>query len=263
MAKYPGDLESSYSETFSKLIENINRQYIAEVRKALKSEGVERAAVQNALRYNASSNYQRMLKRLKEIREKLFNKTLFKRTLESMNNVMGRMSSRIENNIKKQFKKKKFPVPSLDLQADSAVLQTAVQDNVSLITRITEEQSRKLEQAVLKSMTGGSSPDTIIKEVESMSDKGRNYAEFVARDQIAKTHGALNKEAQTMAGFPGYIWTITNDGRVREDHREQAGKYFTWDNPPLLDNGNLHPGEDFQCRCIAVPSFGPEDEEGI
>lgn len=257
MAKFPGDLESSYSGVFAKLIESINKQYIIELRKALKEEKIEEAKSRESLKVNQSS-YQKLLARLKKIREKLFSKNLFKQTLESMNNVMDRLAGGIEKNIKGEFKKAKFPIPQLSLKADSAELNTAISRNVALISKITEDQSKELEKAVLRSVQGGSDTAGIIKEVERISDEGRNYAEFVARDQIAKAHGAINKDMQTKSGFPGYIWRITNDARVRDDHKEQAGKYFLWTEPPLLDNGNLHPGEDFQCRCIAEPAFFPE-----
>jgi SPP1 gp7 family putative phage head morphogenesis protein len=218
-AKFPGDLESSYAEIFSDLIESINRDYQKELR---------------------------------------IDKNLFKQTLKSMNNILDRLAGRIDRDIKKQLKKKKQPIPKIAFQADNQALKSGVKDNVDLITAITDAQANELEKAVIKSVKGGSSPETIIKEVEKISDNGRNYAEFVARDQLGKIHGQMNEDMQTRAGFPGYIWRITNDTRVREDHRAQKGKFFLWGHPPLLENGNLNPGEDFQCRCLAEPAFGPE-----
>jgi hypothetical protein len=46
-----------------------------------------------------------------------------------------------------------------------------------------------------------------------------------------------------------YIWRTRGDPQVRRSHMENNGKVFPWDNPP--ETG--HPGEDYNCRCIAEP----------
>lgn len=256
---YPRDLESAYARSFGKLIESINKDYIAELRKALKEEIADDIKNLNASDIILNSTpYRKVADRLKKLREKLFNKKLFKETLKNMNNVLDRLAGRTQRGILDQLKKADQPLPSLPLKANLPALETAIEQNVNLITSITEAQADELQDTVLKSVKGGSSPNMIIEEIEKISDNGRNYAEFVARDQLAKTQAAINQDMQTRAGFPGYIWRITNDSRVRPDHAEQADKFFLWTDPPLLKNGNLHPGEDYQCRCIAEPAFGPE-----
>jgi SPP1 gp7 family putative phage head morphogenesis protein len=257
MAKFPGDLESSYATTFKKLIESVNREYTTLLRQALIEEGVEKKQLKGLLTVNTTA-YQKTLKRLKEIRERLLNKNLFKQTLKSMNNIVTRMGGRIEKDIIKQFEKEDFPIPKLALQADSVPMQEAIDNNVALISKITEEQENELSKVVERSLLGGSGPAEIVKEVKKISDNGTAYAEFVARDQIAKAHAAINKDMQVRAGFPGYYWRITRDGKVRDDHSDQKNKFFYWDDPPLLNNGNFHPGEDYRCRCEAEASFGPE-----
>ena len=49
------------------------------------------------------------------------------------------------------------------------------------------------------------------------------------------------------AGY--YIWRTLGDNNVRASHAANNGKLFAWDSPP--DTG--HPGEDYNCRCIAEP----------
>ena len=78
---------------------------------------------------------------------------------------------------------------------------------------------------------------------------------------MGKTFASINAEKSQRAGFPGYIWNATNDDRTRPDHLLQDGKFFRWDSPPKLNNGALHPGEDFQCRCVAEPSFDPRPNQ--
>lgn len=44
-----------------------------------------------------------------------------------------------------------------------------------------------------------------------------------------------------------YIWRTRGDGKVRKSHTANNGKIFAWENPPKTG----HPGEDYNCRCIA------------
>lgn len=46
-----------------------------------------------------------------------------------------------------------------------------------------------------------------------------------------------------------YVWRAQRDERVRPSHRVRDGRIFSWSNPP--DTG--HPGEDYNCRCEAIP----------
>lgn len=46
-----------------------------------------------------------------------------------------------------------------------------------------------------------------------------------------------------------YTWYSRGDNKVRSSHAERHGQVFNWKNPP---NGG-HPGEDYNCRCLAIP----------
>jgi SPP1 gp7 family putative phage head morphogenesis protein len=53
-----------------------------------------------------------------------------------------------------------------------------------------------------------------------------------------------------------YEWSGVMDRRERKSHRELEGKIISWDNPPDVGNGRkCHPGQDYQCRCCAIPVF--------
>lgn len=54
---------------------------------------------------------------------------------------------------------------------------------------------------------------------------------------------------------PYYIWRTRGDGKVRASHAANAGKIFSWENPPPTGN----PGEDYNCRCWAEPYYGAVD----
>ena len=50
-------------------------------------------------------------------------------------------------------------------------------------------------------------------------------------------------------GTDRYVWRTQRDERLRPSHRMNDGRIFSWSDPP--DTG--HPGEDYNCRCEAIP----------
>jgi SPP1 gp7 family putative phage head morphogenesis protein len=76
-------------------------------------------------------------------------------------------------------------------------------------------------------------------------------AELIARDQTLKLAGKINMSRQTANGITHYTWSTSLDERVREEHAALEGEVFAWNSPP--EPGN--PGDDFQCRCVAIPEI--------
>jgi SPP1 gp7 family putative phage head morphogenesis protein len=98
-------------------------------------------------------------------------------------------------------------------------------------------------------------PSTFGKRVEDIRDDliergnvSESRAELIARDQTLKLNGAITQARQEDAGVEEYEWSTSGDERVRETHQANEGKRFRWDSPP--ETG--HPGEDYQCRCVAI-----------
>lgn len=255
MAKFPGNLESQYSQLIVSLVESINKQYTKELRFLLRQPEIQERF--NSLRRNVFE-FKSFSKKLEKIRGKILDSKIIKGTIDAMKGVFASVDKRIVQDIVKGFNRAKFPIPELALEVRPESLDKFIELNVELISTIADKQSEALELAVKKAVQGGSKFSIVVAEVESQSEKGKEYAEFVARDQVAKTYGAINKERQEAVGFDKYIWEATNDNRTRPNHRALDGGVFQWDDPPLAQEGTgkkLHPGEDFQCRCIAVPTF--------
>jgi Phage Mu protein F like protein len=55
-----------------------------------------------------------------------------------------------------------------------------------------------------------------------------------------------NKQGQSNGQ---YVWRTSQDEKVRSAHRANDGHLFNWSDPP--ETG--HPGEDYNCRCEAIP----------
>lgn len=99
-------------------------------------------------------------------------------------------------------------------------------------------------------------PDTAGLRVEELKarllergDVSEARAELIARDQTLKLNGAVTQIRQENAGVTEYIWSTSKDERVRDTHAALEGTRWSWDAAPEVG----HPGEDFQCRCVALP----------
>jgi uncharacterized protein with gpF-like domain len=102
---------------------------------------------------------------------------------------------------------------------------------------------------------------------------------LIARDQTSKLNGQIAKKKMQDVGANIYQWQDSNDNRVRSTHRVLDGKYCTWDDPTVYADTlqdaiagkwksrapigavELHPGQDFQCRCWGSPVFNDIIEE--
>ena len=99
--------------------------------------------------------------------------------------------------------------------------------------------------------------------------RGRTSAEYnarrIARDQLGSLNGQLTRKRYAIAGVARYRWRTMRDEAVRDAHADQEGKVFDVNGPGAVGAGvfgqDIHPGDDIQCRCRAVPVFDGEDED--
>lgn len=101
--------------------------------------------------------------------------------------------------------------------------------------------------------------EEIQKLLQERADISERHAALIARDQVLKLNGALSRVRQQNAGITHYKWATAQDERVRHSHAALDGRVFSWAvGTPI----GYHPGEDYQCRCVALPVFEdlPEEE---
>mgnify|MGYP000121183055 CR=1 FL=1 len=135
-------------------------------------------------------------------------------------------------------------------------LQVWVAQNISLISTIPEDTLDKMKDIVYDGYTKGKTTTSMVKDIQRIYRVGLKHATLIARDQTAKLNGQIQRYQQMDAGITEYIWSTSQDERVRESHRALDGQKFSWDSPPLNSDGReCHPGEDYQCRCIGRPVF--------
>lgn len=143
-----------------------------------------------------------------------------------------------------------------------------IAENVLLIKSIPSETLGNMREIILGSYLKGSSIRDIQKAIQETYNVSKRKAQLLARDQVATLNAQLTKAQQTDAGCKKYRWSDSRDGRVRGCHKALNGKVFSWDNPPemwyetkqgrVYTGRRCHPGEDYCCRCVAIPVFDPE-----
>lgn len=158
-----------------------------------------------------------------------------------------------------------------DNQTLADYLQASAADNARLITSILDQYLTQVESIVMTNVRAGGRPSAIAKALQQQFGVTELRAKFIARDQAAKINGQLNEKRQVSAGFPYFKWQDSDDQRVRDRHEYLAnhvtayGKgIYRWDNPPLSDKGiPIIPGQDYQCRCIAIPVSQDEVDANV
>lgn len=134
----------------------------------------------------------------------------------------------------------------------TALRRAWVKENVELITSIDKRFFDDIKSTMREGFEAGESTRSIRRRLQARYQVSRSRAQLIARDQIAKLNGDITKQRQTSAGVTRYRWSTSGDERVRATHRANNGKVFFWSKPPAVTG---HPGNDFQCRCIAEPIF--------
>lgn len=102
----------------------------------------------------------------------------------------------------------------------------------------------------------GQSTDQIAARIREATRLNQVRANLIARNELGNAAAFAMQHSQRAAGCTHYIWRTASDARVRPSHGLLNGKVIAWDDPPAVG----HPGEDFQCRCVALAVL-PEPQE--
>jgi SPP1 gp7 family putative phage head morphogenesis protein len=151
---------------------------------------------------------------------------------------------------------------------NEGAIRTAVREateaNVALIRSIPEQYLQKLSDNFFENLVDGVDVQDLVSVISHVADVTDSRAKLIARDQTSKMNSSFNRVRQTDLGIERYQWQTAGDERVRETHADNDGKIFSWDDPPE-ETGN--PGDDINCRCVAIPVFdleeGPDGEDEI
>ncbi|MDM3316392.1 phage terminase large subunit [Citrobacter sp. Cb220] len=163
-----------------------------------------------------------------------------------------------------------FGIDLTGMLGDGAIkpeMEKAVNDNVDLITSIHTDFIHDIGAAVFENMKDGGRHENLIDLIKERGEVTRNRARFIARDQTSKLNADLTEARNVALGLDLYEWGGTGDERERENHfvlnsmlckysdptvySDDGGK--TWKKRSTIGAFIGKPGEDYQCRCLALP----------
>ena len=173
---------------------------------------------------------------------------------------LGHYVRNVFGDLDKQFVRTVKPNLEIPMEITAGMADKIEEDyttNVNLyINGWKQEQVERLRDAVQKNAEQGFRADKMKDILESEYGISKNRAKFIARQETALMVSKYRETRYQEAGLNEYIWSTSHDERVRKDHRDLNGRKFSWDSPPVVDKATGrrgNPGEDFGCRCLAVP----------
>lgn len=154
------------------------------------------------------------------------------------------------------------------------VVNSFTLENSELIVTLQEDAIKDIKTMTQRAFRDGTRVETLRKDIINKWETTRNRAELIARDQVSKLNGQLTRRRQQAVGLDRYVWSTAGDQRVRPSHRAMEGRICDWNDPTIYYDaaGNkhsrsgiggvmLHPGQDYQCRCVGLPYFDDLLEE--
>ncbi len=118
------------------------------------------------------------------------------------------------------------------------------------------ENILKLREQVEQNAFSGRRAEGLAKIIETNYGTSKSKAKFLARQETALLMSKFQETRYADIGITKYRWSTSHDERVRPDHAALNGKIFDFSQPPVTNKktgAHNNPGEDFNCRCIAVP----------
>lgn len=94
------------------------------------------------------------------------------------------------------------------------------------------------------------SKDELLKGLRHERGIAFRRARTITRSGVQEAAGEMNRARQAAAGIRTYIWQTAEDELVREEHAARNGVTRSWEDSPI-------PGEEANCRCVAIPNIKP------
>lgn len=120
----------------------------------------------------------------------------------------------------------------------------------------TNEEILTLRTMAQQNAFAGYRTDRLADMIEGRFGVTKRKAAFLADQETGMLVSKYREIQYRAAGSRSYKWSTSHDERVRKDHRALNQQTFMWDSPPvtnLATGDRNHPGNDFRCRCVAMP----------
>lgn len=262
LPKIPVSVEREYTRVtnaYMKIVKEALEEEIPNIKFIYKQEREEK--IHNDSKEDLLNQINKIFESIQEKVNKKCEDFGIKKKLEGLASLTRKLSTR-------EWKKAIKSTLGVDIKEEyylgefsKEVLESWIDENVSLINTLPKETLGRMKEIVYDGYTNGRTTTKMIEQIQSAYGTSKRHASLIARDQVAKLNSNIQKAQQQDAGITEYTWYTSGDSRVRNSHKRLNAKKFKWSDPPIVDaktGRRCHPGEDYQCRCIARPVFSKD-----
>lgn len=142
-----------------------------------------------------------------------------------------------------------------------AVYQQLLNEQVSLIKSLPLNAAQRIHDLSTRALIDGGRASDISGLIMATGQVARARANTIARTEVSRATSIFTQARAQNLGSEGYIWRDSEDEDVRKRHEFLSGKFYYWDDPPIVDvksGRRAHAGCDINCRCYPEPVI-PED----
>lgn len=164
-----------------------------------------------------------------------------------------------EADLRRRLKRAGFGItfkPDADLKRR---LGLAIEQNVSLITSISERYHDGVEALVTNAVMKGGDLGSLTKALQARYGVSERRAAFIAKDQNHKINQATERMRCSEIGLKEARWRHIGGGRhPREDHVKAAGRRYFVAEGCKISGEYIQPGELINCHCRAeyiIPGY--------
>lgn len=145
----------------------------------------------------------------------------------------------------------------------SSYISTTVQENITLVKNLQEDQAKRLQSVVLRGMREGIAVNRLASEIQKTLGIAKRRATNIARTETHKITQQLADARAMDVGIERGIWRAVMDNRTSDQHARFNGKPFNlkkglWD--PKTKTWNW-PGRRPRCRCRTIYIIPGVDDE--
>lgn len=136
-----------------------------------------------------------------------------------------------------------------------------VRENARLISTLPLHAAEQLNREIARAQQQGARPETIAKMARARYPQLlRSRINLISRTETQKASTELTRARSEALGLEFYIWSTSEDQRVRESHIRMDGVVIPWHTPPAPEAlvgerstlGHYHAGECPNCRCTQI-----------
>ena len=151
----------------------------------------------------------------------------------------------------------------VDPAIEATLRKTLVENMEISIKDWASEEIVRLRERVQQNALAGWRPDRLARQIAVERGISARKANFISSQETSLFVSNWREERAKQLGSTRYKWSTSHDARVRptrpgetNNHRVLNGRVFFWSDPPVVDSATgrkCHPGQDFGCRCVAMP----------